>query len=175
MPCAAITAIEVNPRVAELARSHFLLPDDDKRLRVVLADGASWVAQHCASADVIMVDAYDGDAHVERLCSEDFYLDCVRALEADGVLVANVWANDRRFARILARIATAFPAGNACLPAKKPGNVIVIGFQSSPGELRWRDLKLRARLLEQRYGLEFVDFVDALRKMNPHDHKCLRL
>src|SRR6266852_3464507 len=37
MPDASITVVEVNPKVVAAARSHFHMPRDDERLRVVIA------------------------------------------------------------------------------------------------------------------------------------------
>ena len=70
-------------------------------------------------------------------------------------------------------VEAAFPRGVACLPAEKPGNVVVFGFNSAPGQPRWEDLRHRARDLEQRYGLDFGKFVGALARLNAHDDKRL--
>jgi spermidine synthase len=40
LPQARTTAIEVNPQVVEIARQYFLLPQNDARLNVMVADGA---------------------------------------------------------------------------------------------------------------------------------------
>jgi hypothetical protein len=60
-----------------------------------------------------------------------------------------------------------------CLPAEKPGNVIVFGFRGPAGKLTWETLAQRATLLEARYALGFTRFVEGLRKMNQHDEKHL--
>jgi spermidine synthase len=80
----------------------------------------------------------------------------------------NLWGGDREFNDILHRIEKAFPAGTLCLPAEKPGNIIVFGFRDAPGALRWAELERRAAELEPLYGLEFGRFVQSLRKMNRH-------
>ena len=61
-PHARQTVLELNPRVIAAARQYFHLPPDDERLQVVETDGAQWVAEHPDSADVILVDGYDGDS-----------------------------------------------------------------------------------------------------------------
>jgi len=175
LPGTHVTAVEINPAVIAAAREHFFLPADDAQLNVELGDGADYVAARSACADVIMVDAYDGDEQVDALASDKFYAHCSTALAPDGVLVANVWSNDRRFDAIVGRIEAAFPRGVLCLPAKKPGNVVVLGFDRSPGQPSWIDLRRHARTLEARYGLEFVEFVGALGRMNPHDDKRLKV
>jgi len=110
---------------------------------------------------------------VRELSNESFYLACRRRLKAGGVLVVNLWGSDRRFTDILKRIEATFPAGTACLPAEKPGNIIVFAFRTRPEVLLWDKLELRAQSLQERYGLEFPRFVAGLRKMNAHNDREL--
>jgi len=89
------------------------------------------------------------------------------------VLVVNLWGSDRRFDDYLARIEAAFPSSTLCLPAEKPGNVIVFGFRDPPAAIRWDELERKARDLEARYALEFGKFVRGLRRMNRCDAERL--
>jgi spermidine synthase len=173
MTWASVEVVEVNPRVVAVARQYFQVPPDDARLAVHVGDGAEHIAQAAAAADVIVVDGYDGVSQVEELTSGSFYGACQRRLNARGVLVVNLWGSDRRFDDYLQRIEAAFPAGALCLPAEKPGNVIVFAFRDPPGNPRWSELFDKARGLEMRYGLEFVTFVGGLRKMNGCDGERL--
>jgi spermidine synthase len=118
-------------------------------------------------AEVIMVDGYDAEAQVEALSTLSFYRDCARALGEAGILVVNLWGGDRNFTACVERIAEAFNQRVACLPAGKPGNVVVLAFKRSPGEPLWEDLSSRARVLEQALGLEFTKFVLELALRNP--------
>jgi spermidine synthase len=174
MPWAMTEVVEINPRVLTVARRYFHVPEDDERLKVILGDGAAYVARVGAPFDVLAVDGYDAESHVEELCDQSFYAACHRRLGAGGILVVNLWGGDRQFNETLRRIESAFPAGTLCLPAEKPGNIIVFGFRDSPGLLRWDELERRAADLEPLYDLEFGRFVRALRKMNPHDEIHLK-
>jgi spermidine synthase len=173
MPHTTVEAVEINPRVVAVAREHFLLPPDDTRLSVVIDDGARYLARPGPAADVIAVDAYDGLAQAAALATRPFYVACRLRLAPQGVLVVNLWSSDRGFEDCLARLESAFPAGTLCLPARRPGNVIVLAFRDSPGVLRWEPLCARARALQARYGIEFVSFVAALRDMNRSDAEQL--
>ncbi len=175
MPWVRIEAVEINLRVVTIARLHFHVPPDDERLTVRVGDGAEHMVQAAAAADVIVVDGYDGESQVEELSSPAFYDACRGRLDARGVLVVNLWGSDRKFNDYLERIETAFPAGTLCLPAEKPGNIIVFAFRDPPGNPHWDDLAMKACQLEARYGLEFVKFVQGLRKMNRCDEKQLYL
>ena len=173
LPETRIDVIEVNPRVVAIARSSFHVPADDARFTVRIGDGAEWIARPGQPADAIMVDGYDGESQVAELSTLQFYEACRARLDSRGVLVVNLWGNDRRFNDYLQRIEAAFPAGALCLPAEKPGNVIVFGFRDAQGSALWEDLALKARRLEVRYGLEFDRFVRGLRKMNRSDRERL--
>jgi spermidine synthase len=175
MPETASEVLEVNPQVVAVARRMFEVPAGDGRFTVRVCDGAEFIARDGSVYDAIMVDGYVGDSQVETLSSRAFYAACRRRLDAGGVLVVNLWRSDRAFDDYLGRIESAFPAGTACLPAERPGNVIVFAFRDAPGNPRWDELDTRARGLEARYGLEFGKFVQGLRKMNRCDEQRLYL
>jgi spermidine synthase len=172
LPDARITAIEANPQVISVARSHFHVPMDDARLRVVLGQGESWVAEPNERCDVLLVDGYDGNAQADGLSTEDFYMNARRRLEPDGLLVVNLWSSDRRLDAYLQRMERCFEAC-LCLPAERRGNIVALGFCRPPRLSQWGALRTRAKELEGRLGLEFTRMVEALKETNPHDHKGL--
>ena len=161
--------VEVNPKVVSIARQYFHVPVDDARLKVHIDDGAEYVRRQDVSANVIVVDGYEADAHVEELASRAFYTACRQRLRPGGIMVVNLWGGDKLFKTLLQRIEDAFPEGTLCLPAERPGNVIVFGFERSPGIFTWHELALRAGALQVQYGLEYPRFVTSLRKMNRCD------
>lgn len=165
--------IEINPRVIACARQQFRLPPDDRRLRVLQADGAAWVAQHPNCCDVVLVDGYDGRSLVAELSSREFYANVARCLEDDGVLVVNLWGNDRQFDDNLRRIESGFDGQVCCVPAAQRGNVAVLAFKRKPLATRWDELRGTALALQQRYAIEFPDLVGSLRKLNPHTPRRL--
>jgi spermidine synthase len=160
--------LEIDPRVIAVARQYFCLPPDDGRLRVIEGDGAAWLAAQPDCADAILVDGYDGREQVAELSSPAFYRTTAQALRSHGVLVVNLWGNDRRFDTYLQGIEAAFDGQVCCLPAAQRGNVIAMGFKQRPLATRWDELRERARELEAAYGLEFPQFVGALKQLNPH-------
>ena len=175
MPDTASEVLEVNPQVVAVARCMFEVPAGDGRFTVRVCDGAEFIARDGSAYDTIMVDGYDGVSQVETLSSRAFYADCRRRLDAGGVLVVNLWGSDRAFDDNLERIDSTFPAATVCLPAERPGNVILFAFRDAPGNPYWDELDARARGLEARYGLEFGKFVRGLRKMNRCDEQRLYL
>jgi spermidine synthase len=175
LPRTRVVAVEVNPRVAAVARGFFHVPQDDARLAVVIGDGAVYMGSDKLAADVIMVDGYDAESQVEALSTPAFYRDCAHVLGDSGILVVNLWDGDRNFTTCVDRIATAFDYLTARLPAGKPGNIVVLAFKRQPGQRGWDDLRGRAQALEAAHGLEFTRFVQELAAMNPHDQERLLL
>jgi spermidine synthase len=168
-PGAKVRVLELDPQVVAIARQCFLVPPDDTRFQVITGDGAEYMTRREARADLIMVDGYDAESHVEELATREFYGHCRARLLPGGVLVVNLWGGDRQFNEVLKRIEDVFPDGTLCLPARKPGNVIAFGFRDPPGPLAWTDLERRAQALEVRHGMEFPLFVAGLRTMNRSD------
>jgi spermidine synthase len=173
LPWVRVEVVELNPQVVAIARQCFHVPANDVRLTVRIGDGAECMAQPMEGADAILADGYDGKSQVAELSSRSFYEACRQRLNARGVLVVNLWGSDRRFNEYLQRIDSAFPAGTLCLPADKPGNVIVFAFRDPPGSPQWGALERKACDLEARYGLEFSRFVRGLKKMNRNDSERL--
>jgi len=173
MPDVKIRVIELRERVLTVARRYFALPENDERLEVILGDGAEFVSRAQVCADIIMVDGYDGESHAEALSTPEFYRDCHDRLNTRGMLVVNLWGGDRAFHDTLKRIEAEFPNGSLCLPAEKPGNIIVLGFRGAAGPFAWNALRARAAALQARYDLPFTRFVEALGRMNRHDETSL--
>jgi len=160
--------IELNPQVVACARMYFHLPPDDARLKVVEGDGAQWVAAHPDCCDVILVDGYDGRAQASELSNDAFYAAAATALHPHGILVVNLWGNDRRFDANLQRIQRHFDGRICCVPAAQRGNVAVLAFRGQPSDTRWTSLRARAEALQAAYGIEFPDIVGSMKALNPH-------
>jgi spermidine synthase len=173
IPGARTRAVEVNPRVVAIARQYFHVPEDGERFEVLTTDGAEYVQREDVSADVMLVDGYEADRHVEALATPAFYEACRMRLKPGGIMVVNLWGRDKLFYTLVKRIEDAFPGGIVSLPAERPGNVVVFGFESKRPIVSWTILGKRAIELEVEYGLEFPRFVESLKKMNPHDSDYL--
>ncbi len=167
--------VEISPKIPSVARHLFYLPEDDERLSVIIEDGAAYLPGRQDVADIIMVDAYDGHAQPEPLTNKAFYVHAREALKERGILVVNLWGSDKNFSTYLSRIEEAFDNLVLCLPTEKRGNIIVFGFKTYVGNFDWQDLKASAKSLSATYGLEFLNFVEGLKKLNRHTEKKLLL
>jgi len=85
------TLVEIDPGVIDLCRKY--LPSigenvfDAPRARVVIADGAKYMAETEDKYDVVIVDSTDPIGPGEVLFSAAFYGDCKRCLNEGGILV----------------------------------------------------------------------------------------
>jgi len=157
-PQTHITAVEIDPRVIAAARTHFDLPPDDETLSVIEADGAIYVRQHPASADIILLDGFDAGNQVEALATQTFYAACRRALKPGGMLVVNLWGRDSEFKEYLARLARAFDGEIGWLSVQYKTNVIVFAFHQPGAMARLEAARPQLEDLSKRYGLDLRGF-----------------
>ena len=169
LPETRITVIELSPKVVAAARTFFGLPLDDRRLKVVVGDGAEHVLAHRGACDVFLLDAFDDLRSVRSLATERFYTACRDALRPRGVFVVNFIADEPRFGTYLARLDRVFDGRVLCLPSQDRMNMIVLGFRGPVAPIRLAPLKRAARELERRLELPFVRFVRDLAAHNPGD------
>ncbi len=166
VPAARTTVVEIDPRVLAAARSLFDFRPESGHLEVVLADAADYIPAHPASADVLLLDAFDDGESVASLCTPGFYGACRAALREGGLLVANLIAGERRFPTQLARIERTFGSRVLCLPAADRVNIIALAFESGPERWPIKALRRRASVLGRRCGLPFEAFVGELLAWN---------
>ena len=167
------TIIEINPQIISIARSHFYVPDNDAQLNVKEGDGIAYLAANRASADVLMIDAFDAHGIPPDFCSQDFFDSCESTLKNDGIFVINLWGSDKNFDIYLQRIEQSFSDKVLILPTGKPGNIVVFGFKAgfknSP-KIQITHLQARAKNLEQIHQIAFTGFVEKLCDHNPHNN-----
>lgn len=163
----SLRVVEINPRIIQVARSHFEVPDNDARFEIIEGDGAAYIRERAATAQVLMMDAYGSHGIAEDLSSQEFFDNCAKALTPDGVLVTNLWGSDRNFDVYLQRIEQAFDQHALILPTGRPGNIIVFAFRRHPLESRWAALREHARKLEQHHKIEFLQFLEKIWDCNP--------
>lgn len=175
LPDMRTRVVDINPQVIAIARSHFMLPSDDERLQVIEGDGAAYLLDHPATAELLILDIFDGKGIPPQLYSQDFFDSGVEALTSDGILAVNLWGSDKNFDIYLQRIEQAFGGRVLVMPTGRPGNIVVFGFRRPPADLRWVTLRQRAKELAQEYRIEFLEFVERLRDNNPNTTNRLTL
>lgn len=101
LPGSDVEALEVNPHVLAL-RERFLVPPDDARFRVLLADAAEYLPVQRGRYDLLLVDGYDETGIPRSLATPAFHAACRDALTGGGVLATNLYCADHtgHFARL---------------------------------------------------------------------------
>ncbi|WBY01413.1 spermidine synthase [Ramlibacter tataouinensis] len=159
------TAVEIDAGVIEACRTHFLLPPDGPRLRVVHADAADFVRElHGSdSVDVLQVDAYDASVDRPALDSEAFYADCRGGLREGGTVAVNLVGGALDVRGSVARLRSGLqPSAVWQFPPTMAGNVVVLAHC---GKVPADDvLAARAAEIASRWGLPAPDWLAMARR-----------
>lgn len=166
-PRAALTVVEIEPRVVAAARQHFRLPRDDARLTIELGDGAAYVAQDGPPFDWILVDGFDARGLAGALDTRAFYRHCRERLSARGVLTANLLRRSRGCEASVARIREAFEARVLTLPMCASGNTVVLAVSGPRVRIARGELRRAAEVLRAETGLNLLRTVGRLAAATP--------
>jgi len=157
-----ITAVEIDPRIAPMAQQYFHLPVDPRRLKVVIADGADYVAGARGRFDLILVDGFGADARPGGLDSAAFYAAARGRLSNSGLLVCNLLGRSRGFSASIARIARAFEGRSVVFPSCDSGNAIAFAAAGDPVDVTLEEMRVRAGDLRRATGLDLRPTISRL-------------
>ena len=137
--------LEPDAEVTELVRSRLPFPRG-ARIRVRAVDGRTGVAfLKDASADVVVLDAFQGGRVPLELSTAEFVADVARVLRPTGVLLANIADGPplRYAARVVETVRRALPetlvvADPSVLKRRRFGNLVVV---ASGGPLAADDIR----------------------------------
>jgi len=136
-------------------RNEFAIPADDVRFRVLLGDGAAWVADSTSQPDVLIVDGFDADGLPAQLSSQRFYDDCFAALADNGIMVANMWKGYPHYDEYLARINNSFAGNWVIVDAEDGFNQIVLAVKNTAFPPAASTIRHHANLLCESHPLNF--------------------
>ncbi len=155
-PLAHLTVVEIEPAVVAAARQFFKLPEDPRRIHLVIGDGVEYVLNTSKSFDLILVDGFDQNARAGALDTLPFYQACRTRLSDDGVLAANLFGNSRGFSASLKRITEAFTDRALAFPSCESGNTIALAAAGNTIEISFDELKESALALKEATGLNLL-------------------
>lgn len=155
-PQAHLTVVEIEPAVVAAARQFFKLPEDPKRLHLVIGDGAEFVMNSHKKFDLILVDGFDEKARTGALETLPFYQACRTCLSDDGMMVVNMLTRSRGFKATAARIAEAFDDRALVFPSCESGNAVALAAGGAPLEVSFEELKENALKLKEATGLNLL-------------------
>lgn len=163
LPQTRITAVEIDPRIAPTAQQHFRLPEDQQRLKILIADGADYVEQSTGRYDAIFVDGFGPDARAGRLDTEKFYVACRARLSPRGLLVCNLLSHHRGHAASSKRVHKAFQGRSIVFPSLDSGNAIAFGAGEETIDVTLTEMREQAIDLKKRTGLDLRPTISRLR------------
>ncbi len=148
-----VHTIERNARVIQACEIWFDLPNLP-RSHIHYQDAESWLNDSSSeSVQVLQVDLYDTHAQGPVCDSLNFYKNCHRVLQNDGLMLVNLFGNHASYDYNVQRMSQAFGGRIICLPETFAGNVVAIGFGANILQQQTVQQVLdRAKALEQRYN-----------------------
>jgi spermidine synthase len=152
----AMTVVEIDPRMPAAAASYFRLPPEDGRLRIVIDDGATFVAASAQHWDLILVDGYDHRARANSLDTEAFHRACRAKLSPGGRVCLNLFGRTRGFRASAQRVMDAYEGRALVLPSLNEGNAICIASIDSGTGVSMDVLRARAQRLRADTGLNLA-------------------
>ena len=155
-PLAHLTVVEIEPGVVAAARQFFKLPEDPRRINIVIGDGAEYMLGSSKKFDLILVDGFDQHARPGALDTLPFYQACCSRLSDNGLMAVNLLGRSRGYKGSLARISDAFEDRALLFPSCESGNAIVFAAAGNPVELSFDDLKESALALKKATGLNLL-------------------
>ncbi len=155
-PLAHLTVVEIEPAVVAAARQFFKLPEDPKRIHLVIGDGAEYVLNNNKKFDLILVDGFDERARTGALETLPFYQACRAHLSRDGAMAVNMLTASRGFRAATERIAEAFDDRALIFPSCESGNAVALAAAGDPIEIPFEDLKENALALKEATGLNLL-------------------
>jgi spermidine synthase len=165
LPPTRIIAVEIDPVVLSL-RSEFMVPPDDGRLSVILADGAGHIADMVArgeQTDAILVDAYDHTGIAPAVVTPSFVENTARILGAEGIFVMNLVAESDDANRHIETIRRVF-ADTIVVAMRRCGNLVVFAGQTLQNPRRAGEAMRNAERVESKLGLFFPTLLENLKR-----------
>jgi len=152
-PGMKIDAVDIDPVVVEVARSHFGFKED-AALKAHVADGRQFVESSQERYDLVFLDGFGADSVPAHLTTREFLLAVRRLLSPSGVVVGNLWGRDvnRKYDSMMKTYRDVY-RGIYVVDVLGSGNKIVIASPSAHA-LAHHELVSRAHAVAQRLRLK---------------------
>ncbi|MGE5469938.1 MAG: spermidine synthase [Bacteroidota bacterium] len=174
LPECRITVVEINPQVEFVARQYFRLPDDPRRLDVVIGCGADYMLAGERQFDLILVDGYDPEARAGALDTAPFYQACRARLSGRGLLGVNLLGGSKGFQASVERIRTAFDGRLVVFPSCDSGNTIAFATGGNPVATTLEAMREQAADLKSKHKLDLLPTISRLQLSHPLPDGMLR-
>ena len=155
-PLTHLTIVEIEPSVVAAARQFFKLPEDNKRIHMVIGDGAEFVLGTEKKFDLILVDGFNEHAHPGALNTLPFYQACRSRLSDEGILGVNLLGLSKGVLGGFTHILEAFDERALMFPSCESGNTIAFAAEGERIDISFDDMKESALQLKEVAGLNLL-------------------
>ncbi|MCC6531015.1 MAG: fused MFS/spermidine synthase [Burkholderiales bacterium] len=165
-PDTRIDAVDIDPTVVEVAKSHFGFRED-ALLHAHVEDGRRYVEQTKQRYDLIFLDGFGSDSVPPHLTTREFLSGVKNILSARGIVVGNLWGRDiNRLYDSMVKTYRAVYEGILIVDVVGSGNKLLIASKR-PLHLSHREIVARVRAASQRLQLRHDLTEVAERNMRP--------
>ncbi len=161
-PQSHLTIVEIEPAVVAAARHFFKLPEDDKRIHLIVADGADYILGTDKKFDLILVDGFNEHAHPGQLNSLPFYQACRSHLTDNGIMAVNLLGLCKGVLGGFEYILKAFDDRALMFPSCESGNTIAFAAEGDQVSINLEDMKHNAEILKEETGLNLLPTITRL-------------
>lgn len=151
-PSMRIDAVDIDPVVVEVAKSHFGFREDDL-MRAHVEDGRRFVETAAQRYDLIFLDGFGTDTVPFHLTTREFLDGVRRILTPRGVVIGNVWGRDvnRSYDSMVKTYRSVFN-GLLIVDVVGSGNKLLVAADNKH-QLSHREIIARATRVTQRMRL----------------------
>lgn len=127
-PRTTIDVVDIDPDVVRVAKTYFGF-QEDRSLRVHVADGRRFIETCRDPYDIIFLDAFGSESIPLHLTTREFLQAAVRALTPGGAVVGNVWGpgSNRLYDSMVRTYRDVF-SGLCILNVQGVGNKIIVAL-----------------------------------------------
>jgi len=157
-PALDIHVVEIDPEIPLIAKRFFGFREDDK-LKVHIADGRMFIKKQLRrdpvpKYDLIILDAFNSDYIPFHLMTKEFLEEVKGVLAEDGVVIANVFYNNRLFDAELKTFLAVFGRCQVFFGAHST-NAMLVAPGPAGTTLTVREAVRRAKILQRKHRLAF--------------------
>ena len=149
-----IDAVDIDPGVVDVAKSHFGFREDAK-MRAHVADGRRFVEQTQQRYDLVILDGFGTDSVPPHLTTREFLQSVRRILTPRGVAIGNLWGREvNTLYDSMVKTYRAVYDDLRIIDVPASGNKILIASPRNI-DLSQQEIMIRARSVTSRLSLRF--------------------
>jgi spermidine synthase len=172
LPALAVDVAEIDPEIRKTAEKFFGFREDDK-LKVHIADGRMFIKEQLKRGpapkyDIIILDAFNSDYIPFHLMTKEFLEEVKGVLADDGVVVANVFSDNRLFDAELKTFLAVFGRCQVFVGIYST-NAMLVSPGPAGATLTVEQALGRAKQLQQQHGFAF-DMSMVASRLRPSIH-----